>query len=326
MKRIFPAVVAVSIIIICGCRSTKPDEYKLYYLGGQSNMDGYGYVSDLTKELKKPMEDVYIFQGNCSPDNTTLDGRGIWSELMPGHGTGFTSDGLKNYYSDRFGVELTFAAELQLLDPDSKIAIIKYSLGGTSIDEEAAGNSGSWDPQYMDGEGINQYDNFLATISRAFSVRDINGDGRDDRLIPSGIIWMQGESDGAFTEEIALRYYDNLTELMSLMRDAFGADIPVVLGRISDSGMSDSGLVWEWGDIIREAQHKFADNDCCSAIVTSTDTYGYSDPWHYKSEGYLDLGRQFARKVRDIEYRTLNAERSTLFFPGFSRGTGFPGH
>jgi iduronate 2-sulfatase len=31
-----------------------------------------------------------------------------------------------------------------------------------------------------------------------------------------------------------------------------------------------------------------------AALVTSTDNYGYSDPWHYNSAGYLDLGRQFA--------------------------------
>ena len=33
----------------------------------------------------------------------------------------------------------------------------------------------------------------------------IDGDGPDDKLVPSGVVWMQGESDADVTEEIAER-------------------------------------------------------------------------------------------------------------------------
>lgn len=135
--------------------------YHVYYLGGQSNMDGYGYVRDLPKSLTGVREGVYIFHGNPAPDGAPVDGKGLWSELRPGHGVGFSSDGKKNEYSNRFGLELTFVDRLQELHPAENIALIKYSRGGTSIDTAAAANFGSWDPDYDEGNGVNQYDHSI---------------------------------------------------------------------------------------------------------------------------------------------------------------------
>jgi hypothetical protein len=280
--------------------------YHLYYLGGQSNMDGFGWVEELPPEAAGPVTGVRIFHGNTSPDDAAVDGRGLWAELRPGHGSGYTSDGATVSYSDRFGVELSFARTLKELDPDANIAIIKYSRGGSSIDRAATGRFGCWDPDYPDDNttGINQYDHFLATVRNAMSVADIDGDGKPDTLMPMGIVWMQGESDAAFSEEIALRYEANLERLMDLIRAAFRTDdLPVVIGRISDSGRDEEeedGEVWNQGELVRRAQESFIANDPRAAIVTSTDGYGYSDPWHYDSAGYLDLGEQFAIAVHGL--------------------------
>ena len=295
MKNTHSILLFVVIIIFSSCNSEKGTEYKLFYLGGQSNMDGYGYVADLPDDLSGTYENTWIFHGNTMPDDTVTDGKGVWTLLRPGHGAGFSSDGLSNTYSNRFGVELTFAGKMKELNPGSDIAILKYSRGGTSIDEEAAGNSGSWDPDYKNGKGINQYDHFLAAVENAMNIKDIDSDGFNDKLMPAGIIWMQGESDADVTEEIAQRYYKNLNELMQLIRQALGDEnLPVVIGRISDSGNDSSGMVWKHGDIVREAQHQFAEDDPNAAIVTSTDSYNYSDPWHYDSNGFIDLGTRFA--------------------------------
>jgi Carbohydrate esterase, sialic acid-specific acetylesterase len=270
-------------------------EYKLFYLGGQSNMDGFGFIQDLPSELAKPIPGVYIFHGDPAPDGVSVDGKGIWEPLKPGHGSGFSSDGKINKLSDRFGVELTLAIRLQELLPGQPIAILKYSRGGTSIDTAAAGEFGCWDPDFSKGNGINQYDHFLAAIKYALSVEDIDGDGEKDILIPAGIFWMQGESDACFGKDIALKYQANLKRLMDLLRAAFRTDdLPVVIGRISDSGRNPSGKVWPEGEIVRQAQADFVRSDGNATLVTSTDKYGYSDPWHYDSAGYLDLGRQFA--------------------------------
>lgn len=280
------------------------DTFRLFYMGGQSNMDGYGYSAELPDTLNKTFRDTWIFHGNTLPDDQPGGGEGLWAPLSPGHGVGFASDGEENRLSNRFGVELSFAQALQHLYPGEKIALIKYSRGGTSIDSLAAGDFGCWEPDYRGRSGINQYDHFLATVCNALADEDINEDGRPDRLIPQGIIWMQGESDAAFTGEIARRYHGHLKRLMDLMRAAFRKDdLPVVIGKISDSWDDKDGKVWEHGDLIQYAQEKFVREDDCAAIVRTTRYYHYSDPWHYDSAGYIDLGGEFARAI----YR-LNGE------------------
>ena len=277
-------------------------DFHVYYLGGQSNMDGYGYVDQLPAELNKPVDGVYIFHGNTAPDAGPVDGRGVWSPLKPGHGVGFTSDGQTSNYSQRFGAELTLGRRLKEIYPDRNIAFVKYSRGGTSIAIEAARHFGCWDPDFTggdgDGKGINQYDHFLATVRYATAHQDIDGDGTDDRLIPSGIVWMQGESD-AGNQDIADRYEANLKRLMDLIRAVWRADdLRVVVGRISDSGNDKSdGKVWDFGNVVRAAQKNFCDKDINAALVTSTDRYDYSDPWHYDTAGYIDLGIQFANAL-----------------------------
>jgi len=277
--------------------------YHLYYLGGQSNMDGYGTVEELPGELNRPVKGVMIFHGNTLPDGGEAGGQGLWTELRPGHGRGFTSDGRSNAYSERFGVELTFARRLQELDSKANIALVKYSRGGTSIDIAAAGKAGCWDPNYNDKTGVNQYDHFLATLVNALAVADIDGDGEADELIPAGIIWMQGESD-ANNEAVAGRYQANLKRLMDLIRAALRTDdLPVVIGRISDSGQDDDGKVWDQGEVVRRAQQDFVEEDGAAALVTSTDGYNYSDKGHYDTQGYIDLGRKFAEAAHRLQMR-----------------------
>ncbi len=277
-------------------------EFRLYYLGGQSNMDGYGKVAELPADLKagKGYEGVYIFHGNMGLDGQKPDGRGAWMPLKPGHGRNFKSDGSKHTYSDRFGLELTLARTLKKHHPDAHIAFIKYSRGGTAIDSKAEAQKrfGAWDPAWNggkgEGKGVNQYDHFQATLRNALADKDLDDDGEKDTLIPSGIFWMQGESD-AGTEEVAGRYEANLRRLMNLIRGDLGGpnagEIPVVIGRITD------WKVWKFGRIVREAQASFARKDNHAALVTSTDSYKNSDPWHYDTAGYLDLGEKFGEAL-----------------------------
>ena len=276
-------------------------QYKLYYLGGQSNMDGYGSVNELPELHRQVVDDVLIYQSSQEQVNTPTNGAGKWTPLTAGHGRGFTSNGTANTYSDRFGIEITFAKRLRELDPSTPIALLKYSKGGTSIHADVAGDFGCWDPDFDQGDGINQYDHFLATLRRGLSVGDIDGDGEEDTLVPTGILWMQGESD-ATTRETAEQYEANLKRLMDLVRAALRVDdLPVVVGRISDSGQDADGKVWDFGDRLRRAQADFCAKDPRAALVTSTDNYGYSDKWHYDTAGYLDLGVQFAEAMHRLE-------------------------
>ncbi|MBC6408907.1 MAG: hypothetical protein GDA42_00335 [Ekhidna sp.] len=297
-RQLLVLMILILLLSIGVCQQIGKDTVKVFYLGGQSNMDGYGYNSDLPESLKTEFQNVWIYHGNPAPDEDKNGGLGRWNILSPGHGVGFSSDGINDNLSNRFGVELSFAKKLQELYPNEKIAIIKYSRGGTSIDSLAAGEFGSWEADYKGSNGVNQYDHFLASLERALNTNDMDGDGKEDYFIPIGIIWMQGEQDAAYTEEIANRYYFNLKRLMDLIRATLRVDdIPVVIGKISDSGNDEDGKVWEHSELIQHAQEKYAKTDKNAAIVRSTRYYSYSDPWHYDSDGYIDLGEKFAEAV-----------------------------
>lgn len=278
------------------------NEIEVYFLGGQSNMDGYGYIKDLPDSLKRAQDGIYIFHGHTVPDDEEGGGVGSWQVLRPGHGTGFTADMKRNKYSDRFGLELSFAMTMQQAKPDRRIALIKYSRGGTSIDSLAADVFGCWDPDYHGVTGINQYDHLLATMRHAMADGDIDDDGVKDVLVPKGILWMQGESDSNL-ESSAYAYYDNLKRLMDLIRATMLTDdLPIVIGKISDSNdASRGGKVWKYGELVQYAQEQFVKKDDRAAIVRETKHYEHSDPWHYKSVNYIQLGNAFAEAMLKLE-------------------------
>ena len=273
------------------------ETFRLFFLGGQSNMEGHGLSAELPDSLSGTNTKVWIFHGFPIGDGNQKGGLGKWDNLKPGNGAGFTSDAVSNKRSHKFGPEVSFGKKLEQLYPGEKIALIKYARGGSSIDSLAAREYGSWEIDYKGAGGINQFDHFLKTVKEALNTKDLDGNGLEEVLVPSGIIWMQGESD-ALDEQIALRYFDNLKRLMDLIRASFRADdLPVVIGKISDSGKDNNGKTWEYGELVQYAQEKYAKTDKKAAIVRSTMNYNYSDPWHYDSKGYIDLGIKFAEAI-----------------------------
>lgn len=283
----------VFMMLLTLASSLNAKEYMTFFMAGQSNMDGYGYVKDLPKSLNKE-QDVMIFHGNGVFANQPLGGVGLWSKLRPGHGTGFSSDGKSNKYSDRFGSELTFAAELQKAFPNQNIAIIKYAVGGTGLHLKTGYDN--WSPDFTDGDSQNQYDYALNTINNAYQNRDIDGDGVMDTLIPAGIVWMQGEADAHTSPQSANVYFANLKRLMTLLRAAFRKDdIPVLVGKITDSQMGEEDIM-PYIDVVHAAQSLFVEQDVCAGYMTDIDNYQHNpkDPWHYKSQGYIDMGKDFA--------------------------------
>ena len=291
-------------------KKKKKDSIKVFYLGGQSNMEGFGYVKNLPDSLKKKNNDFFIYQGNPVVDNDASGGLGKWDLLKPGYGTGFSSDGKTNKLSNRFGVELSLAKKLQELYPNQKLAFIKYARNGSSIDSIGTSGFGAWEPDFKGGKGMNQYDYFLKTVKGAMAVKDINGDGIEDILIPSGIIWMQGESDADKTEAIANQYCSNLKRLTDLMRAAFrNNDLPIVIGKISDSGDVEGGKVWKFGELVQYGQEKFAATQPNVAIVRTTSGYKYTDRYHYDNNGFIDLGKQFAIKIFLLNNRIANKSK-----------------
>ncbi|PWE00612.1 sialate O-acetylesterase [Marinilabilia rubra] len=305
MKNKFSILTMLSLLLVSVLtygQAQKVDTLRVFYMGGQSNMDGYGYVSELPDTLNKTFENVWIFHGNPTPDDKPGGGMGVWEKLQPGHGGWmFSSDEKGNKLTNRFGVELSFAAKIKEFYPNEKIALIKYSKGGTSLDTLAP-NYGCWDPEYVGVKGINQYDNFLTTVTNAYRIKDIDGNGIDDVLIPEGIIWMQGEAD-AIKKISAEKYYYNLKRMMGLIRAAFRKDnIPIVIGKISDSGQDEKdGKVWDYLDLVQYAQEQFVENDRHASIIRDTEKYSYTDEAHYDSKSLIEFGEKFASELYKLK-------------------------
>lgn len=295
MKRIkqISCAIIISLLAISCSYNQQGNTYYLYYMGGQSNMEGFGYVSELPEEYNRAFEQIPIFCGTTGLDGDSIGaGKGVWDSLRPGYGVGFYSDGVLNYYSRRVGAELSFGSEIARLNPDRKIAIIKYARGGSSLSDKS--KWGTWNPDNM---GVNQYDHFLTTLNNAFASSDIDGDGVADTLIPAGIIWMQGESDAVF-EQSAIDYEYNLTQLMGLMREALGDEkLPIVIGKIADSVKEGDGKYLPYDSIVHKAQECFTAKDTLATLVTNNDNYSFTDEWHYITSDYIDLGKAFATEI-----------------------------
>jgi len=291
-----------------GCTVSEPTTYKLYYLGGQSNMEGFGYIEQLPNDALIVSDDVMIFTGQMALDNETHGGVGIWQPLQPGFGTGFRTDGATNSLSDRFGPELLFGQTMAKRAPGTRIAIIKYALGGSGLADGVG--YGNWHPDFSTGDGLNQYDHALKTLRNAFAQTDIDGDGVADRLIPSGIVWMQGEADAFDGQSAADEYRANIERLMGLLRAALRVDdLPLAIGKITDSGMADDGTVMDYIETVQQAQQDFVRNDECAAYVTVTDNLAYlDDGWHYDTDGFVRLGTAFAEAMMDLEQKCAPPE------------------
>ena len=295
------SLLALATLLIA-CNSSKElDIWKVYYFGGQSNMDGYGFNDQLPDSLKKRIPGSMIFNGKRDNQGSLNGGIGIWSVVEPGHGYMFETDGNFNSLSEMFGPELSFADKM--IESGDKIAIIKYSFGGTALYPGAG--YGDW---YPDQKRRNHFDNALATIDNAFEVADINDDGRPDRLIPSGIIWMQGESDAEHSKEASEAYYGNLKNLINLLRASLRNEkLPVIIGKINDSHMtSNGGPTQPFIKIVHSAQKKFTEEDDCASYVTEIESYQFSnDAWHYDTDGFIKMGIAFAKAVKQLESNCL---------------------
>ena len=272
--------------------------YRLYFLGGQSNMVGYGYTEELPEELKNQIDRVMIFEGRAAFDDDRRGGIGVWTVLEPGHGFGVETDGRSIRLSERFGPELSFGHSLAEQLPDARIALVKYALGGSGL---APGiGLGGWHPTDRNGRRRNQFDHAMKTLRNALSEKDIDGDGVRDLLIPAGIVWMQGESDANASYESAAAYEENLALLVRALRSELGVDnLPVVIGKITDSRMAEDGSVMDYSGSVQEAQARYAKGDPCAELVTVTEALNYheDDPWHYDSDGFIRMGEAFAEAV-----------------------------
>lgn len=59
----------------------------------------------------------------------------------------------------------------------------------------------------------------------------------------------------------------------------------------------------KYSETVRKAQEAFTEEDEYAVLSTVTEQckYGEDDEWHYLTEGYMLMGRDFARKIHSLQ-------------------------
>lgn len=250
----------------------KGEEYEMYLLAGQSNMDGRGKVSNLSEEQRKPSEQAIIFYRN--PPHSSED----WKPLAPGYSIAPKYKG--GLPSKTFGPELGFVATLEKLRPGKKFALIKGSKGGTSLRAD-------WKPgekRKPETQGP-RYRYFIETIKMAKEALKKKGHTATLR----GMIWHQGESDAKANAKI---HQERLAQLMARIREDTGeAELPIVLGQVFDN---------EKRDKVREAILKASEADPLAGFVSAEGTTTWDAGTHFDAKSQLLLGERFAKAIQEL--------------------------
>ncbi len=238
--------------------SQKPNIH-VFIMAGQSNMVGLGIPTDLPANLQGTFTGVTIKAGGDPVKG--------WLDLSPAFGTQGT----------RFGSELTFGRDIYNNFNGEKVAIIKYSVGGTHL-------YGNWRPPSSGGTTGTLYTNLINFSQACFNELNVNYN-----VIVHGICWMQGESD-AQSDVWANEYHTNLPNFINDVRNALGqGPLPFVIGMI------DVQTVWTYNSIIRQVQLDVANN---LTNVRTFDTKGLTtDGVHYTAAGLVELGHLFAQNM-----------------------------
>lgn len=185
---------------------------------------------------------------------------GKWVELAPG-----VSE------PKGFGPEISFSDEMA--KSGETIGLIKISAGATTLFSE-------WNPKSKDL----LYTKTINAVDAARKTRPIK---------IAGILWMQGESDGA-TLEMAEAYSRNLKLMISSFRaDLQSAEIPVAVCRVTAPTNQFPHI-----DMVRKAQqletaehYKWFD---CDSLTKGPDNL------HYDTHGQIKLGYKFAEAIKSI--------------------------
>jgi len=229
----------------------------VFILAGQSNMVGLGYNSELSPADKTPVANTTLYYNDSvHPNPNTLK----WMPLAPGFGV----------QADRFGPELSFGRRLRELWPKPQLALIKVAEGGTALHDRWAAKNGDL------------YKLLVSEVKQQLAVL-----GAQAKL--TGMIWMQGESDGTEAGH-ANAYQANLIAFVGALRQDLGVpSLPFTAGLIS------LRPEWPYATTVRAGTIAAIGALAPMNVVETADLPTHaSDPVHYTSASNLTLGRRFA--------------------------------
>jgi hypothetical protein len=264
----------------------KPKDIKIIILLGQSNMEGHSCTSYLDRHFPPELVNYYTspfkteIAYNCDNGNNES-----YDEFVPvrvGQG----------YDSTRFGPEIGIAAHLEKAQRSDEFKIIKFAIGGTSL--EVFWRSPS--------SGIPGLCYVFATNYAHRMLTKLKRDGYNPTV--SAILYMQGENDSV--DGGHLQYEKYLQNLVNDLRNEF-KDYAPKAGIYFIDGLINDAEFWTHHEIINTAKRNVAKSDPKNIIVdTLTPQLSFSNEpdfeidWaHYDSDGTIKLGHLFGEAVTE---------------------------
>ena len=242
----------------------------LWILAGQSNMEGYGDLTDVT-----PANDKVQLLGMDDRWSTAEEPlHWLVDSPDPVHSQNPKDRAARSaaFHKTRTkgaGLGLPFADALERAT-NVPIGLIATAHGGTSMEQ--------WSPAKKDKGGDSLYGSMLRSVKLA------GGKAK-------GLLWYQGESD-AMNPDAAKVYAQTFGDFIAAVRDDLGQpDLPfyfVQIGRFVNGGSPR-----DW-NAVQDAERVLAERVPNAAVVASIDLE-LDDGIHVSTPGQKRLGRRLAR-------------------------------
>lgn len=246
----------------------------VFILAGQSNMDGRGSTAELSGPLAvwaTPQRDVRLAYSNSTKRGAYTSGGFV--PLQPGYSVKpgvFEKEGKSfTFPGTTFGPEVSFGRTLAEALPKERIALIKFSEGGTSL-------SIDWAPDNADGV----YPQCLAFVRQA--LKTLRADG--DLVELSGVVWHQGESDFKLPPgeyRVLLKGF-----IARLRKDLNSPDLPFIVGEVFDNGQRNG---------VRADQLAVSKSVPATLFVASVGLHTRDQGTHFDTPSQIELGQRMAR-------------------------------
>ncbi len=273
MKRL-ALVVACCVSAVVAAAPLQAEEFDVYILAGQSNMDGRGLVADLHKshpKLTRPQTGIPFWYANSFEGGYSTG----WIDLAPGYSIppGFGKKGSKTLPSGTFGVEVVFGSAMAKHSEGRRVAIIKVARGGTSLVRDWLVDTSKKGPLYP---------LLIDTVKQGLAEMQERGDVGHLR----GMVWHQGESDRR-----SKVYADRLEEFVTRVRtDLQAPDLPLAIGAVFDNGKRD--LVRSQ-QVLAAKQIPHAIHVPCKGLTTFEGT-------HFDTPAILKFGQRMADAMAEL--------------------------
>ena len=219
-------ILLLSIVSLFSCKTLQQEalpKTKVFFLAGQSNMDGRARAYNLSNEDKIRL--------NKAQRNVTLYYN--FSEGKPLDTTKVAKHTAKKFGANYlFGPELFFGIEMSEKYPNHKIVLIKRAKGGMSL-------YGAWNVNWSEEKAavMNEakqpklYSEFVSYAHKVLSKLEKNS------YELCGMLWVQGETDSGkrFGSKPSDTYETNLTKLIQSVRTEFSTpQLPFLIFQVGN--------------------------------------------------------------------------------------------